>query len=121
LESLQWNGTAQAKPFTHVIGNRSGVITVDTDGTVFGHGIYDGKFNTDLKHDTNGVIRPYALSLFHPAPRNVLMIGLSSGSWAQIIANNPAVASLTIVEINPGCLDLIAGETEVTSVPKVVA
>ena len=118
LESLQWKGTAQAKPFTHVIENRSGVITVDTDGTVFGHGIYDGKFNTDLKHDTNGVIRPYALSLFHPAPRNVLMIGLSSGSWAQIIANNPTVASLTIVEINPGYLSLIAQAPEVASVLK---
>ena len=46
----------------------------------------DGRFNTDLKHDTNGIVRPYALSLFHPAPRDVLMIGLSSGSWAQVIA-----------------------------------
>jgi spermidine synthase len=122
LENLHWKGTAQAKPFTHVIENRSGVITVDSDGTVFGHGIYDGKFNTDLKHDTNGVIRPYALSLFHPAPRDVMMIGLSSGSWAQIIANNPAVASLTIIEINPGYVTLIAQEPEVASVlanPKV--
>ena len=51
--------------------------------------MYDGRFNTDLKHDTNGIVRPYALSLFHPAPRDVLMIGLSSGSWAQVIASNP--------------------------------
>jgi spermidine synthase len=67
-------------------------------------------------------VRPYALSLFHPAPRDVLMIGLSSGSWAQVIANNPDVASLTIVEINPGYLTLIAEEPEVASVltnPKV--
>ena len=89
LESLQWKGAPYAKPFVHVIENRSGIITVDSDGTVFGHGMYDGRFNTDLKHDTNGIIRPYALSLFHPAPRDVLMIGLSSGSWAQVIANNP--------------------------------
>ena len=32
-----------------------------TDGTVFGNGMYDGRFNTDLKHDTNGIVRPYAL------------------------------------------------------------
>jgi spermidine synthase len=122
LENLQWKGAATAQPFVKVLENRSGIITVAADGTVFGHGMYDGKFNTDLKHDTNGVIRPYALSLFHPAPRNVLMIGLSSGSWAQIIANNPTVASLTIVEINPGYLSLIAQAPEVASVlqhPKV--
>jgi spermidine synthase len=78
--------------------------------------MYDGRFNTDLVHDSNGIVRPYALSLFHPRPREVLMIGLSSGSWAQVIANNPDVASLTIVEINPGYRELIAKAPEVASV-----
>ena len=66
LETLQWKGSANAKPFVRVIENRSGVITVDSDGTVFGHGMYDGKFNTDLKHDSNGIVRPYALSPIPP-------------------------------------------------------
>ncbi len=122
LESLQWKGSALAKPFTHVIENRSGIITVDTDRTVFGNGMYDGHFNVDLKHDNNGIIRPYALSLFHPSPRDVLMIGLSSGSWAQVIANNPSVRTLTVIEINPGYGKLIAQVPEVASLltnPKV--
>lgn len=123
LEALQWKGILpQKETFTQTIENRSGIITVDRDGTVFGHGMYDGKFNTDLVHDTNGIVRPYALSLFHPHPRDVLMIGLSTGSWAQVIANNPDVASLTIVEINPGYARLIAQAPEVASVlhnPKV--
>jgi spermidine synthase len=102
--------------FTDVVENRSGIITVDKDGTVFGNGMYDGRFNTRLADDRNGIIRPYALSLFRAAPRDVLMIGLSSGSWAQVIANNPAVRSLTIVEINPGYLDLIERQGEVASV-----
>ena len=121
LENLLFKGTAD-HAFSHVIENRSGIITVDTDGTVFGNGMYDGRFNTRLQEDRNGIIRPYALSLFHAAPRDVLMIGLASGSWAQVIANNPAVASLTIVEINRGYLTLIEQQPEVASVlhnPKV--
>jgi spermidine synthase len=122
LERLQWKGSPLAKPFTHVIENRSGIITVDTNHTVFGNGMYDGHFNVDLEHDNNGIIRPYALSLFHPAPRDVLMIGLSSGSWGQVVANNPAVRTLTVVEINPGYATLIAQFPEVASLltnPKV--
>jgi predicted membrane-bound spermidine synthase len=121
FENLQNKG-ASDHDFAHIVENRSGIITVDTDGTVFGNGMYDGRFNTNLKTDRNGIIRPYALSLFHPAPRDVLMIGLSSGSWAQVIANNPAVASLTVVEINRGYLELIEQQPEVSSIlsnPKV--
>ena len=105
LEGLQWKGAPDAPPLVQVVENRSGIITVAAGGTVFGNGMYDGRFNTDLVHDSNGIVRPYALSLFHPAPREVLMIGLSSGSWAQVIAGNPDVASLTVVEINPGYLN----------------
>jgi spermidine synthase len=122
LENLQWKGAPYAEPFVDVVENRSGIITVSKSGIVYGHGMYDGRFNTDLMHDTNGIVRPYALSLFHPAPRNVLMIGLSTGSWAQVIASNPDVASLTVVEINPGYLALIARSPQVASVlsnPKV--
>ena len=93
--------------FAAVVENRSGVIAVTPMGTVFGGGIYDGRFNVSLVNDTNGIERPFALSYFHPNPKNVLMIGLSSGSWAQVIANHPQVEHLTIVEINPGYLRLI--------------
>jgi spermidine synthase len=122
LESLQWKGMPPDGNFAKVIENRSGIIAVTDSGIVYGHGMYDGRFNTDLKHDTNGIVRPYTLSLFHPAPRDVLMIGLSSGSWAQVIANNPDVASLTVIEINPGYIALIETEPEVAPVltnPKV--
>ncbi len=121
LENLQSKSIAN-HDFAEVVENHSGIITVDTDGTVFGNGMYDGAFNTDVKHDRNGIIRPYTLSLFHAAPREVLMIGLASGSWAQVIANNPDVTSLTIVEINRGYLEIIARQDDVKSVltnPKV--
>jgi predicted membrane-bound spermidine synthase len=37
----------------------------------------------------------------------MLGLGLSSGSWAEVIANHPQVEKLTVVEINPGYLKLI--------------
>jgi SAM-dependent methyltransferase len=123
LESLLPKRTPDSiPPFARVVENRSGIITVDRSGVVWGDGSYDGRFNTNLVHDTNGIVRPFSLSLFHAAARDVLMIGFSSGSWAQVIANNPAVSSLTIVEINPGYLELAAEVPEVASVltnPKV--
>ena len=123
IEVLQWHEAVQEHGrFVQVAENRSGVVTVDASRSVYGHGMYDGHFNVDLLHDTNGIWRAYALDLYHPAPRRVLIIGLSSGSWAQVIANAPGVEQVTIVEINPAYADLIASQPDIASVlrnPKV--
>jgi spermidine synthase len=108
--------------FQQVVEGRSGAIGVTPNGIVYGGGVYDGRFNVDLLHDVNGIARPYALSAIHPAPRRVLMIGLGSGSWAQVVANQPQVEELTAVEINPGYLKLIPQYSAVASLlgnPKV--
>ena len=119
MESLLYKARIKDNPpLTHVVENRDGIIAVSPEGIVYGGGIYDGRFNTDLIHDTNGIIRPFGLSLYHPQPRNVLMIGLASGSWGQVIANNPKVEHFTIVEINPGYIELIRERPEVASLLK---
>jgi spermidine synthase len=121
-ESLQFKGKYTGERFAHVIETRSGVITVTQDGAIFGGGMYDGVFSTSLVHDRNRLIRAYALPALHPNPRQVLMIGLASGSWAQVLAHAPGVDKLTIVEINPGYLELIRRFTMVRSLlenPKV--
>ena len=94
--------------FTQVIENRSGIIGITPDGTVFGGGVYDGRFNIDLLNDTNMIVRPYALSAFQPNLSHVLMIGIGSGSWAQVIANEPHLRDLTVVDINPGYLEAVS-------------
>jgi spermidine synthase len=113
---------ADEPPFKQVVENRSGVITVTPDGTVYGNGAYDGRLSTDLVDDRNLVIRAYAIAAFHPAPRTALMIGMGGGAWAQIVANHPSVQELTIVEINPGYLDVVRSSPAVASLlsnPKV--
>lgn len=108
--------------FLHVVENRSGVITVYRDGTFLGGGRYDGSVNTSLVKDRNGVFRAYAVAGLHARPREVLMIGLSTGSWASVLAENPEVERLTVVEINPGYLELVRRFPEVAGVvdhPKV--
>ena len=108
-------------PFSELVENRHGVVAVGGDDglTVFGGGIYDGRFNIDPLHDINGARRCYSLfGYLSRPPKHVLMIGLSSGSWAQIVANHPQVESLTIVEINPGYLQIIPKHPEVASLLK---
>lgn len=119
---LSKTGYVPGAEFKTVVENRSGIIAVTHSGIVFGGGIYDGRFNVSLVNDSNGIQRLFALSYFHPNPREVLMIGLSSGSWAQVVAHHPQVEHLTIVEINPGYLPLIRQVPEVASLlqnPKV--
>jgi spermidine synthase len=112
----------QFTPIVAAVENRSGIITVDGDRDVYGNGIYDGQFNIDLIHDTNDIWRAYSLGLYHPDAKKVLVIGMSSGSWSQVVANMPGVESVTIVEINPGYAELIARQPDIASLltnPKV--
>lgn len=108
FERLIFGKRPEAKvPFAHVVENRNGVIGVTREGAVFGGGVYDGYFNIDPVNDKNLVVRAYALSVYSPPPKRILVIGLASGSWAQIYANHPQAEALDAVEINPGYLKLI--------------
>jgi spermidine synthase len=116
------NRPESAIPFVHVVENRNGVICVTSDGAVFGGGVYDGHFNTSPMKDVNIIIRAYAVTGLHPAPKRMLMIGLASGSWGQVFANDSRVEHFDIVEINPGYLQLIPKYPSVRSLlenPKV--
>jgi spermidine synthase len=108
-------GWRSRAPFTHIVENRHGVIAVNRDGVVYGGGLYDGMVRIDLAQDPNLLIRPLSLPLFHPSPREVLVIGLSTGAWAQILTRNPGIEHITAVEINPGYEQLIRQYPEVQS------
>ena len=101
--------------FKHIVETKSGVINVTQGDRVYGGGVYEGLFNTDLINDNNGVVRPYILSAFHPEPKRVLMIGLATGSWAQVVAHHPSLEQLVVVEINRGYSEIVATNSVVSS------
>lgn len=112
--------------FSLLIENRHGVIAAgradDGHTIVFGGGVYDGKVSLDLVRDVNGIVRPYALAGMHPDPRRVLVVGVASGAWTQVLAHLPHLEELVAIEINPGYLELIRAHREVSSLlrnPKV--
>jgi predicted membrane-bound spermidine synthase len=110
------------EPFAHVLENRNGVIAVTRAGAIFGGGVYDGNFNIDPTDDVNYIVRAYSVASFVPNPKKVFVLGLASGSWAQVIVHDPQVESMDIVEINPGHLQLVSQYAEVRSLlhnPKV--
>lgn len=100
--------------FAQTIESRHGVITVDTSNAVYGNGAYDGMIGTKLE-PKSWLVRPYFLSAVLERIENVLVIGVASGSWTQILVNHPQVKKVTAIELSHGYLDLIRARPEVSS------
>jgi spermidine synthase len=117
LEKLQYAST-DAAPFKHKLENMSGILTVEAqaDDIIFGNGMYDGRFNTNPVVNDNLIDRAYMMAALHRKPMRVLEIGLSSGSWARVIADYGQLAALDIVEINKGYPELIRHYPDIASV-----
>jgi spermidine synthase len=121
-ERLQYRSDYQwGMRFPQVIESRHGVITVDTKGTIYGNGAYDGSLDTSL-HEGSWLVRPYFIAALHPRPQRVLVIGVSGGAWTQILVNHPDVQEVIGVEINDAYLRLMRESPSVSSLltnPKV--
>lgn len=108
------------RPPNLIIETRSGIVhtlphSMGGDA-VYGSNVYDGRINTDLRVNSNGINRAYVLAALHPKPARVLVLGLSSGPWTRVIAEFPDVESIDVVEINPGYLELIRHHAEVAPI-----
>lgn len=106
---------------SQLIENKYGFIQVyddHDDKVVFGANVYDGKLNTDIFHNTNGIDRAYLLAAIKPQAKTALIIGLSTGSWAQVLSSMPNLEKITIVEINPAYVDFIRENPEVSDLLK---
>ena len=93
-----------------LIENKHGFIQVylnkNNDHVVLGGNVYDGMLNIDLNHSSNGIHRAYLLPVIAPNAKNILVIGLSTGSWARVLTSIPNIESITIIELNPAYVEL---------------
>ncbi len=113
----------EAIKFQAIYEDRSASVSVAQDKTVFGSGVYDGKINTSLINDSNGVYRAlYINNLMNKKRKKILMIGLSSGSWASILSKQTDIETITIIELSKAYLSLIKNNSQVSELlhsPKV--
>lgn len=96
--------------------NRHGIVVIakeahdpafaETDYSVYGGNVYDGKVNVDLERNSNGLERPLAMHVLQPEAKRALVLGLSIGSWLTVLEGFPGIEEIDVVEINPGYLDL---------------
>ncbi len=109
LERIQ-HGKTGSQPFKHVLQDRSAILTVDhgAQDMMYGHGIYDGRFNTDPVINSNSIDRAYMVASLHREPKRILSIGLSTGSWAKVLSSYAPLEELVVVEIARGYGKVIA-------------
>ncbi|MBC5783375.1 hypothetical protein H8N03_10505 [Ramlibacter sp. USB13] len=117
LERLLY-ASAGNPAFRHVLEDRSAIIAVEPSrpDIMYGHGIFDGRFNTDPVVGGNGIERAYLGAALHPAPRRVLEIGLSTGSWTRVFSSYEPVQEIVVVEIGRGYPQLVRRYPEVAPV-----
>lgn len=104
-----------------IIEGRQGIIQIYASDDpehdiVYGANVYDGKTNTDLFKNTNGIDRAYLLAASNIDAKKVLVIGLSTGSWVKVLSSLPNLESMTVIEINPDYVKLVSMYPEVSSI-----
>lgn len=95
---------------SQILENKYGFIQVYDEGEdhiVFGANVYDGKLNTSIFHNSNGIDRAYLIPILKPDAKEILVIGLSTGSWVKVLSMMPNLKKITVIEINPAYIDLI--------------
>ncbi len=110
-------------PNVEIIENKHGFIQIyhdkaNQDKIVYGANVYDGKLNTNIFTNTNGINRAYLLPVIQPQAENILVIGLSTGSWVKVLSTMPNLKKITVVEINPAYTQLIQSDPIVSDILK---
>lgn len=110
-------GRNQGERFARVFENRHGALTVTTAGWLHQNGRVQGIFNTSPipAADINRCSRAYVIPATLSRPLTILMLGLGSGSFAQILVHHPSVKRLVVLEENPAYLEAVRNSGQVAS------
>jgi spermidine synthase len=94
-----------------IIENRYGIVTIYDGGgsgdKVFGGNVYDGETNLDPILNSNHINRLLVIAALTDHPQNVLIVGLSIGTWLKLVTSFPGIKNIDVIETNPGYLDAI--------------
>ena len=101
LERLHFGTDGYTPGYEYLVQGRGAIVGVWPSRFEYGDGLYDGGFFMNPVTNENMISRAYFVTALNAAPKRVLEIGLGTGSWARVLADNPATDSLTIVELNP--------------------
>lgn len=123
LEKLHFKHLFRADyEYKYVIQNRSGTIAIEDDpkygDSIYGGGAYDGRFNLDPVTDGNGITRAYLLMALHPKAEDIVIIGMSGGAWLRALTMHPDIKKITVVEINPGYVEVMKHYPEIAKALK---
>lgn len=118
IEKLHFGVDGYEPGYRYTAQGRAGFVGVWPTGREYGDGLYDGGFFTDPVKDENLISRAYFVAALHPKPTHVLEIGLGTGSWARVMANDPAIEHLTIVELSHEYVDVMLHYPRIASVLK---
>lgn len=109
IHNLSLIGKSEDWKVERVIENKHGIIQEFVDAQqrhiVFGGNIYDGMMNISLLNNTNQLQRAYLPLFTNTDAKRVLVVGLSTGSWAKVLTLLPNLEEMIIVELNPGYVD----------------
>lgn len=104
------------QPIAQVVETRHGLFhrVHDSRGDViFGGNLYDGRVNVDPAADINGISRIYRSMASMQRTERVLVIGLGSGAWLEVIRHFPDVQHIQVVELADAYVELMRESPEV--------
>ena len=117
-ERMLYKDRYRGERFDALVENRHGVMGVGPDRHLVENGIDGGLATVDVDDRQSLLVRAFAISAMSKSASRVLVIGLGTGAWPQIVAGLPSVQDVTIVDPNAEHLELISRSNDVASLLK---